>query len=113
MIDLWLDDERDPEDTRIQEVFGSFTGMVWVKTAEAAINRLVAGNVRYVSFDHDLGTTKTGYDVAKWIEEQAYLGTIPRLNWSIHSLNPRGAKYISSAMSNADKYWEADEKEGR
>ena len=36
MIDLWLDDERDPDDRLIQEMFDSFPGMLWVKTAFAA-----------------------------------------------------------------------------
>ena len=105
MIDLWLDDERDPEDRSIQEMFESFPGMLWVKTAYAAINRLKSGEVRYISFDHDLGTGPTGYDVAKWIEERAFHGDIHRIEWNVHSKNPQGAKDIISAMKNADKYW--------
>ncbi|MES2793434.1 MAG: cyclic-phosphate processing receiver domain-containing protein [Planctomycetota bacterium] len=105
MIDLWLDDERDPEDPQIQEAFGSFPGMIWVKTAFAAINRLKDDNVQYISFDHDLGPGPTGYEVAKWIEERAFSGEFGRLSWSVHSKNPAGAKAITVAMEQAEKFW--------
>jgi hypothetical protein len=79
MINLWLDDERDPNNMRIQELFGAESGMVWVKTVDAAICRLMSNNVTWVSLDHDLGTAQTGYDVAKWIEERAFFGELSRL----------------------------------
>ena len=85
--------------------------MIWVKTAEAAINRLKSGNVRSISFDHDLGTMATGYDVAKWIEERAFQGEIARLEWSVHSMNVEGAKAIRAAMRNAEQFWTANEAE--
>ena len=109
MIDLWLDDERDPEDRLIQEMFDSFPGMLWVKTGFAAIRRLKSGEVRYISFDHDLGTGLTGHDVAKWIEERAFNGDILRIGWNVHSKNPQGAKDIIAAMTNAEKFWSARE----
>lgn len=59
-----------------------------------------------ISFDHDLGEDNgTGYDVAKFIEEQAYLGNIPPIKWSIHSANPVGRKNIEAAMKKAEEYW--------
>lgn len=109
MIDLWLDDERDPEHPQIQELFGISSGMVWVKTAHAAISRLKSGDVQSISFDHDLGTVMTGYDVAKWIEERACLGVLPRIFWTVHSRNVRGAKVIRQAMLNADQFWSRHE----
>lgn len=109
MINLWLDDERDPEDPRIQELFGAEPGMVWVKTAEAAIKRLKSGAVAWVSLDHDLGTALTGYDVAVWMEERAASGELTRLAWSVHSANVVGAKAIRRALTNADRFWAAHE----
>jgi hypothetical protein len=109
VIDLWLDDERDPNDIRIQEQFNAFSGMIWVKTVAAAISRLRQGSVHFISLDHDLGTTESGYDLAKWIEERAYRGEIKRLHWAVHSMNIEGAKAIRVAMQNADKYWRSEE----
>ncbi len=102
---LWLDDERDPTTRKIQENFGAEPDMVWVKTYWAAISYLKEGNVEFISFDHDLGTTQTGYDVAKWIEEQAFSGVLPPLTWDVHSMNPEGSLKIRLAMQAADKFW--------
>ena len=109
MIDLWLDDERDPDHPRIKEAFGSIAGMLWVRTADAAIQRLKSGQVRSISFDHDLGTGPTGYDVAKWVEERSFSGELSRIVWTVHSLNVRGAKSIRQAMMNADRFWSQHE----
>lgn len=109
---LWLDDERDPEDPIIQKDFGAKPGMVWTKTAAEAITLLQSGNVEYISFDHDLGleSAETGYEIAKWIEEQAYYNNIARMGWTVHSANPVGVKRIKYAMNNANKYWTEHEK---
>jgi hypothetical protein len=111
MVELWLDDERNPEDQFIQEEFGSRAGMLWVKTAWAAISRLKDGNVSFISLDHDLGHGKagSGADVARWIEEKAYSGELPRLAWAIHSKNVVGSKNIRAAMNNAERYWSKNE----
>lgn len=108
-VKLWLDDERDPSVPNIQNYFGAEGNEIWVKTAAVAINYLQQGNVVSISLDHDLGPASagTGMDVAKWIEEQAYHGTLPRLNWSVHSLNPIGKKNITRAMLKADEFWSA------
>jgi hypothetical protein len=106
-ISLWLDDERDPRDETIQIRFGANGDEQWVKTANEAIGILKAGKASHVSLDHDLGLPEagTGYDVAKWIEEQAYLGELPRLGWRIHTQNPIGKSNMEQALKNADKYW--------
>lgn len=105
MVDLWLDDERDPRNARIQELFNADPSMLWVKTAEAAISYLKQKQVRFVSLDHDLGTPATGYDVARWIEERAFHGDLPRLAWAVHSANTVGARAIRDALMNADRFW--------
>jgi hypothetical protein len=104
---LWLDDERDPKDPYIQSHFGASGDEVWAKDPHTAIQYLKQGNVTEVSLDHDLGSgVGTGMDVALWIEEQAFLGNLPRLIWSVHSMNPVGRKNMSLALYNANKHWD-------
>lgn len=104
---LWLDDVRLPPD-----------GWDWKVTASEAIEALKTGKYTQISFDHDLGDPHglenlgTGYEVAAWIEEQAYFGQIKRLIWKIHSANPVGRRNIEAAMINADKFWSSDKKPG-
>jgi len=92
---LFVDDERLPPllyDTH-------------VKTYEDAIKQLETGEVTVISLDHDLGTDKTGYDIAKWIEEAAFCKKIPRLKWKIHSANPEGKEKIKMSLMKADEFW--------
>lgn len=106
---LWLDDFRDPV---------KWTGQrdwIWVKTVEDAIHYLSTERIEFLSFDHDLGDintdyTKTGYDLAKWIEEKAYNGELMRFPWDVHSDNPEGSRNIYRAMTNADRYWTTQDK---
>lgn len=107
MPKIWLDDERDPTINFVQMHFGADGDEIWAKTASVAINYLKQGNITSISFDHDLGTSDTGLTVAKWIEEQAYLGNIPKLIWFVHSMNPVGAKSIIQAMTRADQFWDS------
>jgi hypothetical protein len=113
-LDVWLDDERDPRDQYIQQHFGAKGNEVWVRTAQEAIKLLSTGNVISISLDHDLGPgsgpgSGDGMEVAKWIEENAFLGTLPALQWSIHSQNPVGRDNMLMAMKNADRYWHGSE----
>ena len=111
---LWIDDVRPmPEDFDIL-----------AKSADEAIEILKAGKITHVSFDHDLGDIiqtdgpiiewikheKSGYDVAMWIEHQAYLGTITPFTFTVHSANPIGAKRIANAMKNAEEYWSKNDR---
>lgn len=107
MIRIFLDDERDPKDPLIQSNFGAEGDETWAKTAQVAINYLKQGNVEFISLDHDLGpeSSGTGMDVARWIEEEAYHGSLPKLSWSIHSKNPVGRKNMMRALVKADEYW--------
>ena len=99
-ISIWLDDRRPmPSDFDIH-----------VKTAQEAIKVLedhINDSIR-ISFDHDLGDSEVvgdGYDVAKWIEEQAYYGNISPVKWSVHSDNPVGIEDIKRAMRSAERFW--------
>lgn len=106
-LDIWLDDLRDPKDPEIQKRYGAKPWMTWVKTAQEAIDLLATGKVRSISFDHDLGSGGDGYEVAKFLEERAFQGTLPSVQWAVHSDNPEGARYIRLAMGNARRYWDS------
>lgn len=98
-MNVWLDDERPmPSDYHIH-----------VRTAEDAIALLETGKVTKISLDHDLGQVKTGYDVAKWIEENAANGSLKKLRIRVHTQNPVGRKNICAACQNADRYWREKE----
>ncbi len=94
---LWLDDVR--------EMPPGYD--VHVRTARDAIDFLESGGVTDISLDHDLGDEEngTGYDVAKWIEEQAFYHKLPKLIWRIHSQNSVGVKNMLAALVNADRFW--------
>lgn len=97
MVKLWVDDVRQiPDDYHI-----------WCKNARQTIAFLITNTIVEISLDHDLGDDDqgTGYDIACWIEKQAYEGTLKKLKWNIHSANPIGRGRITQALRNADKYW--------
>ena len=79
---------------------------------EEAIQLLETGLVAFISLDHDLGLEnnlfgeeRSGYTVAKWIEQKAYEGVLPELNWAIHSANPVGRNRMEHALKKADTFW--------
>lgn len=61
----------------------------------------------HISFDHDLGEGKSGYDCAKflvnWCIENGY--EVP--TYTIHSANPVGAENIKSVFETYEK-WKKD-----
>jgi hypothetical protein len=91
---LYLDDYRDPPE-----------GWTVVRTAKEAIRLLSSGTVTDISFDHDLGTKETGYDVISWLEEQVVYGKIkaPR-TMQVHSANPVGKQRIMSVIKKIFDY---------
>lgn len=108
---LWLDDERNPVNFQTNwkgfDVFGlkGYYPVIWVKTVERAMEYISKGVVKEISFDHDLGTRKNGYDLAKWIEAKAANNEIVRLHWQVHSQNPVGRKNIEQTMQSCDRMW--------
>jgi hypothetical protein len=97
MTKLYLDDERETPE-----------GWFRVFTAKQAIEALWTLDISEVSLDHDLGSAddSDGYDVAEWIEEQAFWGTLKRLKWNVHSANPAGASRMRAALERADSLWD-------
>ena len=98
---LWIDDERVmPEGFNYHAKTSSI--------AQAIIDGAASGKwvVEKISFDHDLGSFGNGYDVACKVEEFAMQNKIPRIEWTVHSMNPVGRVRIIQAMKNADKAWD-------
>jgi hypothetical protein len=95
IVRIWLDDERPmPSDFNLH-----------AHSYQEAIGALIFKRAEHISFDHDLGGDKTGYDVAAWIELQAQRSALPRMTWAVHSANPVGAERIRRAMESAEKFW--------
>ena len=93
---LFIDDERE------QSAEHRFD--VTVRSYEEAKALFEARGFPYmVSFDHDLGTEKTGYDIAKLMVEMELLG-IRQFPQSfiavVHSQNPIGKKNIEEYLRN-------------
>ena len=101
---VWLDDIRNPASRFIQDMYGAEPDMIWVKTAEGAIDLISNGNVEFISLDHDLGCKDSGYDVARYIEMAVQRKWIKMPKWRCHSDNPVGKDNIKRAMENAEKY---------
>lgn len=104
---VFLDDIRNPS-----LVYSGFrepwTDEGWeiARTGHRAIELINTGNVKVISFDHDLGEdTLTGYDVAKHIERLAAEGALSKMDWNVHSANPVGARNITAAMGSAERFW--------
>ena len=105
-ISIWLDDERDPTDPAIQAAFGAIGNEVWVKTAEAAISLLATEEVSRISLDNDLGPAEAGEgrDVARFIEESAFMGrpSVPQ-SVRIHTMNPIARSEMVRAIAAAER----------
>jgi hypothetical protein len=103
-MNVWLDDMRP-----MPEGYGRH-----VVTAAEAIAVLQTGEVKRMSFDHDLGFEHyagdyskggTGYDVACWVELAAKEGRVPPFIWAVHSANPVGRANIIRALQGAERWW--------
>ena len=108
MYNLFLDDMRDPRTAQFlrNQDFYRNTKWVVVKNYDEFVSYITHnGMPDLISFDHDLGSGKTGYDVACYIELQAERGVLPHMTWVVHSANPVGAEKIRRAMESAERYW--------
>ena len=86
---IWIDDVRPAPE-----------GFHWCKTYEEAIKVIDCYasdeyGIYMISFDHDLGEEKSGYDVAKYIVENH----IPVQLYRVHSMNPVGVHNITHLLN--------------
>ena len=56
------------------------------------------------------GKPEEGKDLAKWIEEEAYYGRLPRIMWTVHSDNVIATREIIMAMKSAERFWDQNER---
>lgn len=86
---IWIDDTRKPPSeeyrwcTRYKQAIATIK---YLSTCEDGID--------HISFDHDLGGKRTGYDIARYIIEHQ----IPLGSFSCHSQNPVGRKNIRELL---------------
>jgi len=99
MKKLWVDDKRTPPDD----------SWIWAKTYDETIAHIKTG-VDIISLDHDLGEEKTGYDIAKYIEEHVVLQDMLYPDIRIHSANPVGRKNIQATIDFLNRYFEIIER---
>lgn len=101
---VWLDDNWDNPETPERYPAPYFKGS---KSVIEVCRWIKAGEVRFISFDHDLGRVSpfSGYTVAKYVEKLAYQGKIETIGWAIHSANPVGRDNITRAMQSAERFW--------
>jgi hypothetical protein len=94
---LFIDDERYP--TEYQMFSHNFVIVRDYDSAVEVVTKL--GIPEFISFDHDLGPGKTGYDFALWLAEHVHYGD-PQLpedfEYDIHSMNPVGRDNIRTVM---------------
>lgn len=97
---IFLDDERfpsdsDPKDYQIVRNYKDFCELV---------NSL--GLPDFISFDHDLGETKSGYDCALYLVNYCFdKGTTPTFEFFVHSQNLIGKLNIESLLNNLKKHF--------
>ncbi len=92
---LFLDDERFPhEGDHFDEIARSYEEAIAIVECKEDLPV-------YISFDHDLGDGRTGYDFARWIVDYCLDYDIdPNFDYYVHSQNPVGAGNIYGLLDN-------------
>lgn len=111
---LWLDDSRDPFDTRtdwlVFSPIGRDVDIVWANSYEEFVEYFEDGHKipDAICFDHDLGDEsddeKTGYDCAKYLIDFCEDNDIELPLYNIQSSNPVGKNNIDSLLKSFIKY---------
>lgn len=57
----------------------------------------------FISFDHDLGEGKSGFDCAKFLIDYCLDHNITFINFKVHSQNPVGKQNIESLLHNFNR----------
>lgn len=95
---LFLDDERDPVDPAVWYLARNYE--------EFCDIIIEYGQPSYISFDHDLGSGKTGYDCAKFLVDYCLDRNIrPSFVFYVHSQNPVGKMNIEGLLNNFKSAW--------
>lgn len=73
-----------------------FKDSIWARDydqAVVAVEENAKDNHLIIDLDHDLGSEKTGYDLAVWLVDHNYKG-----DFRIHSLYPAGQQHIRDLL---------------
>ncbi|GAA4314650.1 hypothetical protein GCM10023115_28130 [Pontixanthobacter gangjinensis] len=103
---IWLDDMRDPSDSRMDWLAYSPIGrkveVVWLKDYHKFRNWIMQNGLPDgICFDHDLGEdTPTGHDCAKWLVNYCLDNKVSPPVWSSQSANPVGKANINRLLRN-------------
>jgi len=103
---LWLDDMRDPTNTRMDWLayspIGNEVEVIWLKDCYQFTNWINENGLPDgICFDHDLGEdTPTGYDCAKWLVDYCLDNKLSPPLWSSQSANPVGKANINRLLRN-------------
>lgn len=101
MKKLFIDDSRTPG-----QFYGFGLANKWdkVKTYNEAIEYFEKNGIPdFISFDHDLGEEKTGYDITKWLINQVLDGKLnfpKNFKFFVHSSNIVGKENIIKLLEN-------------
>lgn len=96
---LWLDDERDPRNHRVQL---DCYFVYWVKTYEEFVEFLDKKPWSIISFDNDLGTAKEGKDAFNYLEELLITGKLNAESCivQVHSANTSARLNMLAGIEN-------------
>lgn len=92
---IYLDDERNPKVEQFDKIVRSYDEFSnFLDESER--------DITYISFDHDLGLGRNGYDCVKLLVDfDMYYGVLSKdFNFNVHSANPVGAKNIQAYLEN-------------
>jgi len=102
MKKLFIDDIRRPEDVYN---YPNSVGWVVARSYDETIRLIETHGIpEIISFDHDLGTEKTGYDIAKYLIDKIFIDQLAlpdNFTYFIHSANPVGRQNIQQLL---DRY---------
>lgn len=94
---VYLDDERTVPQ-----------GWVGVKNYDDFVAIVTAGHdITDISFDHDLGLDKTGYDCVNYLEMLVHTVGFKPCNLTCHSMNPIGKQRIQMVFRSILNKWNA------
>lgn len=99
-INIYLDDVRDcPREFLLARTYEECIAMLKGEIYDIPEN-YTGYYIHTISLDHDLGTEKTGYDVACWIEEQWANGNTDLVQTIyLHTANPTGRDNMYRALA--------------
>jgi hypothetical protein len=104
---IFIDDIREPKIEEFDYIIRHYDALNSL-LEEITLIRLGEEHyyIKYVSFDHDLGTEKSGYDCCKLlIDYDMVYGILDEdFTFNVHSANPVGKENIESLLNNWLKF---------